>query len=362
MIEIYIILLFFMIFFMYFLYIKNKKIGKRLLLTVMFIIILLFVGIIVHVIPKETNDLYRHYLYLDSIRQYGFWDIKSEDYDSAIGSEFIFYLISLTGVKELLPIVSFLWCYLICFYIIYDYQKKNKIQTKSIIMAIFFSFSFVSLESVISGVRTAMAMSMMALGAYNYLIKKKLGIKEILIFIFASLIHPVALVPILILLLKKFITNKILIIVGLSWGLMVNFIILLLKNISLNILAGKLEMYFYGSWIDDIRLFWAMIVLAVIFIIMIWYLKKNIKVEDEDYIDYLLVYFSFTLGSALVAKIFLKRLFMFIAFGSLPLINNFNKIQNKNVRFMINLFLLFICMVLMCYGYREIVGNMEFIE
>lgn len=352
------VLILIMIILIYFIII-NKKCTLRVL-RILLISTIVALAIIAYCIePKITNDLYRHFQGIDYIRTYGFTAMKT--YDEAIGAKILFYIVSLLPNNHFLPAIAAIITYGILFYIILDFCKNNNTSSRIVAVAILLNFSMCTYSTVISGVRNAMAFAFCALALYLDLIREQKGLKKIIPYLIAISIHPSTIMIIgcrLLLNLKQINLYKYLL---LFWSFITKYLIKALYFIGTNItiyVGNKLQDYFMGNWIDDMRLLYVSIALVIV----IYFITKHIK--DEQYLRYttfLQTYILLIIGSVFVAKIFVKRLLILMAFFMIPLVYLIEKNTEKKKQVIFYSILIFFMCGLIPYSVIEVKGNMGLI-
>lgn len=193
---------------------KVKMTKKAIIFS--FIIFSLSLSILAYyLIPPLSWDLGRHFYYLDNIRNS---NISLSDFlfrnRSAIGGSAYTSLVAFNCIRYLLvrvfdnnhmlPGLCILVDYLIISYIMVDWSSENAKSGKVKFTSLLLCFSFLPLVYAVSGIRTALAASIMGLGIYLYLYKGK----SIVIFIFSVIIavtiHPVMLIAVLFVFLARF--------------------------------------------------------------------------------------------------------------------------------------------------------------
>ena len=142
-------------------------------------------------VPYETADLYRIYGYIESFQKYSFDAfIDLQMANSQLGlSNILYWLISRTGIPQLLPaIVSFI-CYNCIFYIIHKTSEKNDISGKNVAITLFFYMSLGTYIFVISGIRSMLGICLLAFCFFRESAQKKFNILHIPLYAIAVFIH-----------------------------------------------------------------------------------------------------------------------------------------------------------------------------
>ncbi|MGM8250905.1 EpsG family protein [Clostridium perfringens] len=150
-------------------------------------------------IPVPGNDLFRLF---DTLHFYGSKNIK-EIIDVMTSTAtptnaLYFYLIGKFNNESLLPAITSAIFFRNIFYIIKDYSTRNNIKSNNVSIALFFFMSTGVYFEVISGIRTMLGFSIVAVCMYNEYIKKKSLTRNIIWYLLAGFLHPAVLAIILI--------------------------------------------------------------------------------------------------------------------------------------------------------------------
>lgn len=342
--------------------INNKKCSERLLKVLVIILVITLSTIAYCIDPKITNDLYRHFENIDIIRNYGFNAMHT--YDNVLGAKILFYIISFFPNNHFLPAISAIITYGILMYIIYDFNKEKKITTRIIAISILLNFSMCTFSTAISGIRNAMAFAFLALGLYFDLIKKNKRLNRIWPYVIAVTIHPVSWTVIVIRILYNIKVIQKLKYIMLFMAFTIKYIVKLIKKINIadiKYVTDKLEYYIAANWIDDMRLLYVTLIMLIFIYILTILLKKKKEVKYINYIDFIQLYILVILGSVFIAKVFVKRLTLLMAFFIIPLIYMLEREMSKKGKIIVyGIFLIFI-IGLTIYSVIEVKGNMGFI-
>lgn len=337
----------------------NKKTNPNInkIMTICIMLALMVIAFLIE--PKETNDLYRHFSWIDRFRISGFFGVS--EYDDVIGAKILFYLISFLPSNHFLPVIAILITYGMFFYIINNFAKEHKLNSRIVAISIFLGFSICDFSSTISGVRNTMAFAFLALSLYKDLIKNEKGIKIILPYLIAVSIHPSSWIVVVARLILKLKYNEKLKYILLFWSVAVNYIIKILLNISPYI-ASKLQMYVTEE--DDVSDF-RMVFIKIIFIIFLYVItilfKKFKDIDYKKYINFLQLYFCIMIGSIFASTIMFGRLYFLIGFLLIPLIYLIDKKLTINKKIIIYIILVIFIVGSLAYSVVQIRGNMDFV-
>lgn len=273
--------------------------------------------------PRET-DLTRNFRYMDlarrsneSVWQYVFNShVRELGYNGLITYNlFRYIIIRISTNNHLLPGVATFIDYSIFSYIHYDWNTGQGIYKIPSFLTLTTSLTFLPFLYVNSGIRNALAMSVMALGIYLYLQKNCKLVKFIIICFLAVTIHPVTIIAIPFAFMAR-----------LKWGwkglvgiFAVSFSVQLLMRIFLNssieILRRLAEYYRFYTSADQYTAaayYWWGDLLLIIFFIVVYLLA--IKSRESGYGELIgyweLMYSFFVLGYVVNYDLFLRPLYI----------------------------------------------------
>ncbi len=163
--------------------------------------------------PPSSWDLSRNYILLDTIRNSGlsFYQFVfggkatyiADGYRSLISYNIYRYIyVNVFSSNIWFQVITVIIVYTIQFYIIYDYGKGKNKKDVSTTLTMLLSFAFLPFVYVTSGIRNALAASIMGLAIYLYLYKKQ-TMSPILLSIIAITIHPSVLIAVPFVILSK---------------------------------------------------------------------------------------------------------------------------------------------------------------
>lgn len=264
----------------YLLGVTSKKDHGKILI---FYNILLFI-MAYNFVPAPGNDLFRQF---DTLHYYGSKSLKEiieimMTTATPINALY-FHIIGKFNIDGLLPAISSLIACGNIFYIIKNCAIKYNIKSKNIAIALFFFMSTGAYFQAISGIRTTLGFSIVAVCIYNEFINKKSLIKNILWYLLAGLLHPAVLAVILIRIGYLLIQN--------SNNRKINLLLIILFLISGMIYGDKFinsmleKAFYYTTSKDKFSYFWEYVVgivkIIIIFTIQYFNRKSNRK-EDID--------------------------------------------------------------------------------
>lgn len=232
-------------------------------------------------VPNSGADLYRIYGFLDSFKVYEFRAFLERYQDANTPVSYIyFWLISKTGEYRLLPAVNTLICYSCIFYIFRKTAEKYNISNQNVAIALLFYMSIGSYIYVISGIRTMLAISLVAFCFFRETVEKKFRIYHIILYILAAYIHNLAVVVILIRLIIPLVSKSLgvgkRIAYIIFFGAISVFIAFNMREL-LDEVVKKAENYISG---DAYSYFWDYLIGAIVVVISLIVL---IKIRSKEY-------------------------------------------------------------------------------
>lgn len=184
---------------------KNIKTTKKLLFF--YLLILTIIAFIF--VPNENQDLYR----LSSTSQNYAENTIPEllelaKNNTAPMSVIYLALIGKTKIPGLLPALTAFITFGCIFAVIYKSAKKYNLKNKSIARILFYTMISGAFLMVISNIRTLMAFAIISLCIYTEIFEEKKVIHHIVPYIFSALLHPVAIIVIIVRLFFYMLTEK----------------------------------------------------------------------------------------------------------------------------------------------------------
>lgn len=259
---------------------SNKKLKKYLIIYWILLAVLAFIYI-----PADSTDLSRLIKEMHRYDDVTFNELIKLIPKSHIPSEKLyFWVISKFNIDGLLPAITSMIFYGCIFTIVYKCAKKYNIDNKNIAISLLFFMEFGKFLEVISGIRSLMAFSIIALCIYMEIIENKKIIKNIPLYIFASFMHPAALVltiirmTFLLLQKEKGVLRKI---INAILFIILGYITYKFANESIIVATEKAESYMNHhvySYIWEYILSWIYIIFSTVTI----FKYKNYYRENEE--------------------------------------------------------------------------------
>lgn len=349
------------------------KLGTKHLNKILWIYVLLLTTMSFFYVPARGADLYRLIPIMHIYGGLSFSELWSGMMKSMTPIYMLYMnLIGRFKIDGLLSAVTCLLFYNNVFYILKKSAKRYKLSGLDTSLILFFFMSIGALIEVISGIRTMLGASFVAVCVYKEMVEGKNIFRNLPWYILASLFHPAVLLLSLIRFsyafleksgstLKKIIKLIILIIVsGIFYYIGKDYFLFSLEKGVAYLLYGT-HSYFWEYLIGLISLF---------FIIYIEFLtSKIVKLDDHaTYIENLLKFckfFSILLIIFLIEYNTFHRFVIFFSIFSIPLLayilkdSVYKKITRVNVRFLI---FLVSCLLLIIASIRGNLSSLKFFE
>ena len=306
--------------------------------------------------PPSTWDLSRNYILLDTIRNSGlsFYQFVfggkatyiADGYRSLIFYNIYRYLfVNVFNNNAWFQTITAIIVYTIQFYIIYDYRREKDI---SITLTMLLSFAFLPFVYVTSGIRNALAASIMGITIYLYLYKKRI-VWPILLAIIAITIHPSVLIAVPFVILSRMRMG----VKGVIWVAVVSFgtqlLATLLSNSGVTFLRqiGKSYLLYSGSsqYRGGRGNLYGILIMTVVFILyFLWNRKsrfdKNAEKDVNEFLMLLLVYMA---GNFLNYDLVLRPGYIIGMFGPFLANKMQNLDQKRSVRMILNFIIILSC-------------------
>lgn len=114
-----------------------------------------------------------------------------------------YFIAKLNISNHTLPFVVTLTSYVICFYILRDWTKRESIDGRYYALSVLIGFAFLPYYFVMCGIRNGVAMCIMGLAVYQYLYKRKSFLLFLLLGAIAATIHTSVLIAVPFVLLSQ---------------------------------------------------------------------------------------------------------------------------------------------------------------
>lgn len=275
----YVMIMFVMCFLIY------KTTNKKQIKTILKIYWFLLAVLAFFYIPTESADLSR---YISAAKLYSSFSV--EEIVKILGNSKVpmqiiyFYLLGLTKINGLIPAVTSMLFYGFSFSILYDAIKRFELNNKSASISLLFFMEMGGFLCVISGIRSFVAFSAIAYCCYYELIGNKSFVKHIPLYLFASLMHPAAMVLTIIRLLTILINKEKSNLKKIGNFFLVGILIVLIFKYGsqyIDAILDKTDTYVSGdgySYIWEYLISWIYMIFSTLFILII---KTDTSKENE---------------------------------------------------------------------------------
>lgn len=293
------------------------------------------------IVPPEEWDLYRHYELLEDMN-HGGWDYIANEsiYSHLPIINFLYAVVSVTEVYQLLPCLVVMICYGIGFYLLKDTMRGGGGDSRFIAFAIIFNLALCPFLHMVSGIRNILAYAICALIFYLDIYKK---VNKILIYIlyFATIfIHPssilICCIRVLIPILLKWKWLNVLVVM---WSLVADLLVtILLKipNAFLQSIGWKLGDYLNNLEFSGYKMLLIKLVYLASLLLFVEFYKRIMKLGKQDvlyrYLSSFQIVILFILGAFRVEFI-VDRLGYFIAFSAFPVLLFIYKAKEAKLKY-----------------------------
>lgn len=291
-------------------------------------------------IPNISNDLYRHFIRMDMLRDMSISEVLR--YQPLIIQNLWFYLISLTNNYNLLPFTAIIITFYFTLKPLLDFGKNEKLSNRKLICFVILILAWMHLIWPISGVRNSVAIALFFYGLYKEFIKNDNIKRSYIYYILSTLIHySVFVLIILRIIIKVFkkIDSKFMGIL-LLWGVFTNVIIGVINKINVPYLeqvANKAIAYTGYTGFSNFGLFniGIMLIFCMVYIYYFYKLKKTNKevfYKYESFYKFGLVLSLFCIGAfnnLLIVNRFGYLVLSFLPFVIMPIIRKKNIMINS---------------------------------
>lgn len=279
----------------------------------------------------ETYDLGRYYIILEEMRKMGVQDILDGNLpfyittfigDTNYVALLYFWVISKFGINELLPYITGVIVYYICFRLAYEVSQKymlTNVKFGIIISYILFLINY----GEISGVRNILAFSIIACVLYLDLIKNTNTIFCLMVYAILIYLHTsVAIIFVLrlLLLLRRFFTFKVIVLCCLMSHFFIGIIQKLLMNFNTFsvINAVLIKIMGYSERIEyNYRLVAGSLIILMLCFILALYASKNDKKIFGKYYEFIVCMLAVAIGG-ISSDVLISRLATLATFLSIP--------------------------------------------
>lgn len=268
--------------------------------------------------PAEYHDLYRHFIFLDQIREskLSFWEFLTAEnngiqaagkYSTMIGFNVLRYFVAvILNNNHWLPGLCVLFDCAVFQYITLDWMKKNRIHQKWLLACYILMFSFMPFLLVASGVRNAFATSLVTLALYLRLCNKKSMMTYFILCAIAATFHPSALLPAVFGVLFPFIKGKKSIIIMCGVIMLFRPIASLFASLNIPFLSyiGSVYLFYIEEhqYKGEMLSFVTNIIVLVVLLVLNFTKDavRDLDLRDNRIYEFLFVYIIFLLATTML--------------------------------------------------------------
>ena len=284
-----------------------------------------------HIVPDETDDLYRYYGMLDIMREQGkagldyIIERNWYDWQTFVTMRYYFYFLSFFPNNRYLAAMTMFIVYALMFLVMYKAAQRYQVSKGYVLLGTLFFLSTYWFYDTASGIRNGLAFAVVIACAYYHLVEKRNIILCLFGYVAACLLHsspilPVALVLLTLLTMKfnsKFI--NVVMILGLAvGGAFIQFIAEKSDNEFILSIAEKSENNTEAVRLNTSTGFLVNIVTLVIVLLVIWYFSVYFVRDKETDPIYRFYRYCSTTAFFMIGCLFSSLIFLRFARWILP--------------------------------------------
>ena len=285
-----------------------------------------------HIVPDETDDLYRYYGMLDIMREQGkagldyIIERNWYDWQTFVTMRYYFYFLSFFPNNRYLAAMTMFIVYALMFLVMYKAAQRYQVSKGYVLLGTLFFLSTYWFYDTASGIRNGLAFAVVIACAYYHLVEKRNIILCLFGYVAACLLHsspilPVALVLLTLLTMKfnsKFI--NVVMILGLAvGGAFIQFIAEKSDNEFILSIAEKSENNTEAVRLNTSTGFLVNIVTLVIVLLVVWYFSVYFVRDKETDPIYRFYRYCSTTAFFMIGCLFSSLIFLRFARWILPI-------------------------------------------
>lgn len=285
-----------------------------------------------HIVPDETDDLYRYYGMLDIMREQGkagldyIVNLNWYNWKTYITFRYYFYFLSFFPNNRYVAAVTMFIVYALMFLVMYKAAQRYQVSKGYVLLGTLFFLSTYWFYDTASGIRNGLAFAVVIACAYYHLVEKRNIILCFFGYVAACLLHsspilPVALVLLTLLTMKfnsKFI--NIVMILGLAvGGAFIQFLSGKSNNEFISSIAEKSESHIADTGLNTNTSFLVNVVTLVIVLLVIWYFSVYFVRDKETDPIYRFYRYCSTTAFFMIGCLFSSLIFLRFARWILPI-------------------------------------------
>ena len=285
-----------------------------------------------HIVPDETDDLYRYYGMLDIMRERGkagldyIVNLNWYNWQTYITFRYYFYFLSFFPNNHYLAAVTIFIVYGLMFLVMYKAARRYQVSKGYVLLGTLFFLSTYWFYDTASGIRNGLAFAVVIACAYYHLAEKRNITLCLFGYVAACLLHsspilPVALVVLTLLTMKfnsKFI-NVIMILGLAAGGAFIQMIAAKSHSEFISSIAEKSVDHSADSGMSTNTGFLVNIVTLVIVLIVIWYFSVYYDRDKATDPMYRFYRYSSTTAFFMIGSLFSSLIFLRFARWILPI-------------------------------------------
>lgn len=334
---------------------SQRKLGKLLFIYTLMLSLMAY-----KFIPPTGNDLYRLFITMHFYASQDFIQILNTMIQSSTPTGVLyFYIIGQFHMDGLLPAVTAFIFYNNVFYILNKFAIRYSISSRNTALALLFFMSTGSFAEVISGIRTMLGLSIVAVCCYREFVEHKSILLDVVWYVVAAFMHPAVLAAVIIrwfflpIQTEKGAQKKIQLLV-----LFIFLSVVICKYGNSFIIAMSKKAIAYSSSENAYSYFWEYVIGGIDFLMIskIEFLKNNFKTKLHNMGEtYDLWKFSCIISTIVLASLFVEynTFHRFVIFNSIlctPILMSLLNTKMQQSRYIYNTKnLVFVTSILMLF-------------
>lgn len=273
----------------------NNRFPRKQTILILVLVVFALAGIGASIVPKDNYDLARHYQVIERVRKSSYtlgsflskgYTITSSNYRYTYLFNVLIYIVARWFPNQALPFIAIFITYILFVSVLLREFEDSDLNNKNILLSFSIFLVLLPFLYVYSGIRNALASTIVGYGLYRFFKNKKF-----FIFAFCSicavLIHPVAIAVIPFIVLSKYSPSVIGLIITLVIPSLLNPVIEFVRlHVHNDFLFGIAAKYYNYTMVrvdnqGRVFLYSPIIVLVIIIINVVWNQKKK-RMPDAD--------------------------------------------------------------------------------
>ena len=248
-----------------------------------------------HIVPDETDDLYRYYGLIDIMREGGkagldyIVDLNWYDWQTFISMRYYFYFISFFPNDHYLAAVTIFIVFGLMFLVMYKAAQRYQVSKGYALMGTLFFLSTYWFYDTASGIRNGLAFAIVIACAYYHLVEKRNIILCLFGYVAACLLHSSPILPVVLILITLLTTKigsvvvNVVMIFGLgAGGAVIQTLSSKSDNTFIAAIAEKAEGRTDSNTLNTSTGYLVNVVTLVIVLVVIWYFSVYYAQNKDD--------------------------------------------------------------------------------